>query len=212
MMDGMDSIRRTIYDKFGNVMKTFKAEIEVQAESEISSEDAFRGEEILMEDTKVDGAPASDALWDLSELDPEIYEDVFEPTLLEGTPSLLQNTVMSSETQDDTPDDSDSVVMEPRTFGKPRNVQTISLDDIDDQNSPGEPDPSKESSADEEQSPVLASNIENDSAEESEMSDLFAKKIKVRPQVRQLLDKYGTVSMDQLTKELKEVSELLARK
>ncbi len=212
MMDGMDSIRRTIYDKFGNVMKTFKAEIEVQAESEISSEDAFRGEEILMEDTKVDGAPASDALWDLSELDPEIYEDVFEPTLLEGTPSLLQNTVMSSETQDDTPDDSDSVVMEPRTFGKPRNFQTISLDDIDDQNSPGEPDPSKESSADEEQSPVLASNIENDSAEESEMSDLFAKKIKVRPQVRQLLDKYGTVSMDQLTKELKEVSELLARK
>ena len=212
MMDGMDSIRRTIYDKFGNVMKTFKAGIEVQAESETSTEGSFPGEEILTEDTSADEAPASDALWDLSELDPEIYEDVFEPTLLEGTPSLLQNTVMSSETQDDTPDDSDSVVMEPRTFGKPRNFQTISLDDIDDQNSQGEPDPSKESSADEEQSPVLASNIENDSAEESEMSDLFAKKIEVRPQVRQLLDKYGTVSIDQLTKELKEVSELLSRK
>ena len=73
-------------------------------------------------------------------------------------------------------------------------------------------DPTNESSADEEQPTVLASNIGNDSAEESEMSDLFAKKIEVLPQVRQLLDKYGTVSIDQLTKELKEVSELLSRK
>jgi hypothetical protein len=215
MMDGMDSIRRTIYDKFGNVMKTFKADIEVQAESEISSEGGFQGKEILTEDTSVDGAQASDALWDLSELDPEIYEDVFESTLLGGTPSLLQNTVMSSKAQNDTPDDSDSAVMEPHTLEKPRNFQTVSLDDIgdsEDQNSQVELDPSKESSADEEQPPVLASNIGNDSAEESEMSDLFAEKIEVRPQVRQLLDKYGTVSMDQLTKELKEVSELLSRK
>ena len=215
MMDGMDSIRRTIYDKFGNVMKTFKAGIEVQAESETSTEGGFPGEEILTEDTSADEAPASDALWDLSELDPEIYEDVFEPTLLEGTPSLLQNTVISTDVQSDTPDDSDKTVMDPPTLEKPRNFQTVSLDDIEDsedQNSQVELDPTNESSADEKQPTVLASNIGNDSAEESEMSDLFAKKIEVRPQVRQLLDKYGTVSIDQLTKELKEVSELLSRK
>jgi hypothetical protein len=122
---------------------------------------------------------------------------------------------MSSKAQNDTPDDSNSAVMEPHTLEKPRNFQTVSLDDIgdsEDQKSQVELDPSKESSADEEQPPVLASNIGNDSAEESEMSDLFAEKIEVRPQVRQLLDKYGTVSIDQLTKELKEVSELLSRK
>ena len=215
MMDGMDSIRRTIYDKFGNVMKTLKADIEVKSESEISSEGGFQGEEILTEDTNVDGVPASDALWDLSELDPEIYEDVFEPTLLEGPPSLLQNTVMSSEAQNDTRDNSDSAVIEPHTFEKPRNLQTVSLDDIDDSedgNSQMESDPSQDGSTDEEQPPVLASNIGNDAAEGSDMGDLFAEKIEVRPQVRQLLDKYGTVSIDQLSKELKEVSELLSRK
>ena len=194
MMDGMDSIRRTIYDKFGNVMKTLKADIEVKSESEISSEGGFQGEEILTEDTNVDGVPASDALWDLSELDPEIYEDVFEPTLLEGAPSLLQNTVMSSEAQNDTRDNSDSAVIEPHTFEKPRNLQTVSLDDSEDGNS------------------QMESNIGNDAAEGSDLGDLFAEKIEVRPQVRQLLDKYGTVSIDQLSKELKEVSELLSRK
>ena len=39
-------------------------------------------------------------------------------------------------------------------------------------------------------------------AEKSDMGDLFAEKIEVRPQVRQLLDKYGTISIDQLTKEI----------
>ena len=215
MMDGMDSIRRTIYDKFGNVMKTLKADVEVQATAEINSQDISSSEETLTEDTSVDGAPASDALWDLSELDPEIYEDVFEPTLMEGTQSLLQNTVASSAAENDTSDDSDSAVIEPHTFEKPRNFQTVSLDSIDDgeeQNSQVEEDHNEENSLAEEQPSVLASNIEVDSAEESEMGDLFAEKIEVRPQVRQLLDKYGTVSIDQLTKELKEVSELLFRK
>ena len=34
MMDGMDSIRRTIYDKFGNVMKTFKLDLDSRGRSE----------------------------------------------------------------------------------------------------------------------------------------------------------------------------------
>ena len=215
MMDGMDSIRRTIYDKFGNVMKTLKADVEVQATSEINSQDISSSEETLTEDTSVDGAPVSDALWDLSELDPEIYEDVFEPTLMEATPPPLQNTITSSAAGNDTPDDADSTIIEPHTLQKPRNFQTVSLDSIDDneeQNSQAEEDPSREDSGEEGQPSVLASNIEVDSAEESEMGDLFAEKIEVRPQVRQLLDKYGTVSIDQLTKELKEVSELLSRK
>ena len=215
MMDGMDSIRRTIYDKFGNVMKTLKADVEVQAASEINDQDLSSSGETLTEDTSVHGAPVSDALWDLSELDPEIYEDVFEPTLMEGTPSLLQNTVASSAAENDTSDDSDSAVIEPHTFEKPRNFQTVSLDSIDDgeeQNSQVEEDHNEENSVEEKQPSVLASSIGDDSAEESEMGDLFAEKIEVRPQVRQLLDKYGTVSIDQLTKELKEVSELLSRK
>ena len=87
-----------------------------------------------------------------------------------------------------------------------------SIDDGEEQNSQVEEDHNGENSVEEEQPSVLASNIEVDSAEESEMGDLFAEKIEVRPQVRQLLDKYGTVSIAQLTKELKEVSELLSRK
>ena len=145
-------------------------------------------------------------------MEPEIYEDVFEPTLLEGAPSLLQNTVMSSKAQNDTRDNSERAVIEPHTFEKPRNLQTVSLDDSEDENSQMELDPNQDGSADEEQPSVLASNIGNDAAEGSDMGDLFAEKIEVRPQVRQLLDKYGTVSIDQLSKELKEVSELLSGK
>ena len=44
------------------------------------------------------------------------------------------------------------------------------------------------------------------------MDDLFAEKIEVRPQVAQLLDKHGTVTIDQLKQELLEVYELLSKK
>ena len=215
MMDGMESIRRTIYDKFGNVMKTFKLDLDnVDKSNQVSSQD-FPADTGLPEGENISESSNTDALWDLSELDPEIYEDVFEPTIGDGTPPLLQNTVVSSDRDDSVIENSvDPVVPEePPTFEKPKNFQTVSLDDIDgddeDENSGEMNEPEEE---DVESPLVSAANINDSDAEKSDMGDLFAEKIEVRPQVRQLLDKYGTISIDQLTKEIKEVAELLARK
>jgi hypothetical protein len=215
MMDGMESIRRTIYDKFGNVMKTFKLDLDnVDKSNPVSSQD-FPADTGLPEGENISESSNTDALWDLSELDPEIYEDVFEPTIGDGTPPLLQNTVVSSDRDDSVIENSvDPVVPEePPTFEKPKNFQTVSLDDIDgddeDENSGEMNEPEEE---DVESPLVSAANINDSDAEKSDMGDLFAEKIEVRPQVRQLLDKYGTISIDQLTKEIKEVAELLARK
>ena len=215
MMDGMESIRRTIYDKFGNVMKTFKLDLDnVDKSNPVSSQD-FPADTGLPEGENISESSNTDALWDLSELDPEIYEDVFEPTIGDGTPPLLQNTVVSSDRDDGVIENSvDPLVPEePPTFEKPKNFQTVSLDDIDgddeDENS-GEINEQEEEDV---ESPLVsAANINDSDAEKSDMGDLFAEKIEVRPQVRQLLDKYGTISIDQLTKEIKEVAELLARK
>ena len=215
MMDGMESIRRTIYDKFGNVMKTFKLDLDnVDKSNPVSSQD-FPADTGLPEGENLSESSNTDALWDLSELDPEIYEDVFEPTIGDGTPPLLQNTVVSSDRDDSVIENSvDPVVPEePPTFEKPKNFQTVSLDDIDgddeDENSGEMNEPEEE---DVESPLVSAANINDSDAEKSDMGDLFAEKIEVRPQVRQLLDKYGTISIDQLTREIKEVAELLARK
>ena len=215
MMDGMESIRRTIYDKFGNVMKTFKLDLDnVDKSNPVSSQD-FPADTGLPEGENLSESSNTDALWDLSELDPEIYEDVFEPTIGDGTPPLLQNTVVSSDRDDGVIENSvDPLVPEePPTFEKPKNFQTVSLDDIDgddeDENSGEMNEPEEE---DVESPLVSVANISDSNAEKSDMGDLFAEKIEVRPQVRQLLDKYGTISIDQLTKEIKEVAELLARK
>jgi hypothetical protein len=215
MMDGMESIRRTIYDKFGNVMKTFKMDLDnVNKSNPVTSQD-FPADTGLPEGENLSESSNTDALWDLSELDPEIYEDVFEPTIGDGTPPLLQNTVVSSDRDDSVIENSvDPVVPEePPTFEKPKNFQTVSLDDIDgddeDENSGEMNEPEEE---DVESPLVSAANINDSDAEKSDLGDLFAEKIEVRPQVRQLLDKYGTISIDQLTKEIKEVAELLARK
>ena len=215
MMDGMESIRRTIYDKFGNVMKTFKLDLDnVDKSNPVSSQD-FPADTGLPEGENISESSNTDALWDLSELDPEIYEDVFEPTIGDRTPPLLQNTVVSSDRDDSVIENSADPVVpeEPPTFEKPKNFQTVSLDDIDgddeDENS-GEMNEQEEEDV---ESPLVsAANINDSDAEKSDMGDLFAEKIEVRPQVRQLLDKYGTISIDQLTKEIKEVAELLARK
>ena len=212
-MDGMESIRRTIYDKFGNVMKTFKLDLDnVDKSNPVSSQD-FPADTGLPEGENLSESSNTDALWDLSELDPEIYEDVFEPTIGDGTPPLLQNTVVSSDRDDSVIENSvDPVVPEePPTFEKPKNFQTVSLDDIDeeDENSGEMNEPREE---DVESPLVSAANINDSDAGKSDIGELFAEKIEVRPQVRQLLDKYGTISIDQLTKEIKEVAELLARK
>ena len=211
MMDGMGSIRRTIYDKFGNVMKSFKLDSDNQGSSKTIDQSSI--------DTAADGIEGSsevrdavpDVLWDLSELDPEIYEDVFEPTLEGRIPPLLQNTMSASELANDNTQD---VVIEPKPLEKPINFQTVSLDDLDeneDKNTEDILDNDDEDLVEKDESPVTATNIEGLSSEESDMGDLFAEKIEVRPQARQLLDKYGTVSIEQLRNEIKEVSDLLTR-
>ena len=214
-MDGMESIRRTIYDKFGNVMKTFKLDLHnVDKSNPVSSQD-FPADTGLPEGENISESSNTDALWDLSELDPEIYEDVFEPTIGDGTPPLLQNTVVSSDRDDSVIENSvDPVVPEePPTFEKPKNFQTVSLDDIDGDDEAENSGEMNEQEEEDVESPLVsAANINDSDAEKSDMGDLFAEKIEVRPQVRQLLDKYGTISIDQLTKEIKEVAELLARK
>ncbi len=217
MMDGMDSIRRTIYDKFGNVMKTFKMDLDSDSKSNPVSNQEFPAGTDLTEDENLSETSAADALWDLSELDPEIYEDVFEPTIGDGTPPLLQNTVVESDLGDSVDGDSvDPVVaVEPAIFEKPKNFQMVSLDDVDsdeDENSRELNESVGDDSEDVESPLVSVSNINDSDAEKSDMGDLFAKKIEVRPQVRQLLDKYGTIPIDQLTKEIKEVADLLTRK
>ena len=214
MMDGMDSIRRTIYDKFGNVMKTFKLDLDSRGRSETIDQSPIDIGSEPIETTNESTDPASDALWDLSELDPEIYEDVFEPSLEAGTPPLLQNTVVASDAINDDIEDIQDVVIESKPLEKPVNFQTVSLDDLDDsedQNMEDIPDNVEEDPV-EEESLVTATSVESVIPEESDMGDLFAEKIEVRPQVRQLLDKYGTVSIEQLRNEIKEVSGLLTRK
>ena len=216
MMDGMDSIRRTIYDKFGNVMKTFKMDLDGSSELNPESSQEFISDTFKSEDENLSETSPTDALWDLSELDPEIYEDVFEPTLGDGTPSLSQNTMVASDIDDSGNDDSVEPIatVGPVTFAKPKNFQTVSLDDIDgdeDENSE-KLNESEEESEDVDSPLVSVSNIKDSDAGKSDMGDLFAEKIEVRPQVRQLLDKYGTIPIDQLAKEIKEVAELLARK
>ena len=100
MMDGMESIRRTIYDKFGNVMKTFKMDLDGNNHPNPVGNQEVPTEMSLPEDQNLSESSNTDALWDLSELDPEIYEDVFEPTIGDGTPPLLQNTMVSSDRDD----------------------------------------------------------------------------------------------------------------
>ena len=214
-MDGMESIRRTIYDKFGNVMKTFKMDLDSDNRPNPVGNQEVPTEMSLPEDENLSESSNADAVWDLSELDPEIYEDVFEPTIGDGTPSLLQNTMVSSDVDDSVIDDSGDPVdpVQPSTFEKPKNFQTVSLDDVDDDENSGAADEPTEGEGEPvESSLVSAANINDSDAEKSDVGELFAEKIEVRPQVRQLLDKYGTISIDQLTEEIKEVAGLLARK
>ena len=70
-------VKRTIYDKFGDVMKRIDSTITgSKKDEEFSDFEDLTSE--LIEETSGDSDPSNntEALWDLSELDPEIYEDV----------------------------------------------------------------------------------------------------------------------------------------
>ena len=204
----MDSIRKI----FDDAMK--KAGIS----SESSNEDITETEPMPSEATtetvddliKTESAsiggtlPSEDveSLWDLSELDPDIYKDVFQSSdsdpemspesVNEDTPTIVEGRIVSA----DAGSESTSV----RAIGA--SVKRVSLDD------------DIESSVEEELGENLVEE-ENESLdnvmeiEEDEVAALFGEKIEIRPQVRQLLDKYGTLPASQLLQEIREVNELL---
>ena len=208
----MDSIRKI----FDDAMK--KAGIS----SESSNEDITETEPMPSEATtetvddliKTESAsiggtlPSEDveSLWDLSELDPDIYKDVFlssdsDPeastdSVNEDTPTIVEGRIVSAGTGNE----STSV----RAIGA--SVRRVSLDD--DIESSGE----EELEEDMEENPLEEENESLDNVmevEEDEVAALFGEKIEIRPQVRQLLDKYGTLPASQLLQEIREVNQLL---
>ncbi len=208
----MDSIRKI----FDDAMK--KAGIS----SESSNEDIIETEPMPSEATtetvddliKTESAsiggtlPSEDveSLWDLSELDPDIYKDVFlssdsDPeastdSVNEDTPTIVEGRIVSAGTGNE----STSV----RAIGA--SVRRVSLDD--DIESIGE----EELEEDMEENPLEEENESLDNVmevEEDEVAALFGEKIEIRPQVRQLLDKYGTLPASQLLQEIREVNQLL---
>tara|TARA_B100000029_G_scaffold358949_1_gene351781 strand:+ start:1069 stop:1713 length:645 start_codon:yes stop_codon:yes gene_type:complete len=208
----MDSIRKI----FDDAMK--KAGIS----SESSNEDIIETEPMPSEATtetvddliKTESAsiggtlPSEDveSLWDLSELDPDIYRDVFlssdsDPeastdSVNEDTPTIVEGRIVSAGTGNE----STSV----RAIGA--SVRRVSLDD--DIESIGE----EELEEDMEENPLEEENESLDNVmevEEDEVAALFGEKIEIRPQVRQLLDKYGTLPASQLLQEIREVNQLL---
>ena len=192
-------VRRTIYDKFGDVMKKIDGTI-----TGAKKEEEFPGlEDVdseLIDETSDDSDPSNntEALWDLSELDPEIYEDVFEPVM--DTNQSDQSDQSDINVIDAAEIDNDSVVTAPaQNFEKPKNLKTVSISAED-----------EDDSEDEDEELIKAAEMNEE--EPGEMDDLFAEKIEVRPQVAQLLDKHGTVTIDQLKQELLEVYELLSKK
>jgi len=208
----MDSIRKI----FDDAMK--KAGIS----SESSNEDITETEPMPSEATtetvddliKTESAsiggtlPSEDveSLWDLSELDPDIYKDVFlssdsDPeastdSVNEDTPTIVEGRIVSAGTGNE----STSV----RAIGA--SVRRVSLDD--DIESIGE----EELEEDMEENPLEEENESLDNVmevEDDEVAALFGEKIEIRPQVRQLLDKYGTLPASQLLQEIREVNQLL---
>ena len=208
----MDSIRKI----FDDAMK--KAGIS----SESSNEDITETEPMPSEATtetvddliKTESAsiggtlPSEDveSLWDLSELDPDIYKDVFlssdsDPeastdSVNEDTPTIVEGRIVSAGTGNE----STSV----RAIGA--SVRRVSLDD--DIESSGE----EELEEDMEENPLEEENESLDNVmevEDDEVAALFGEKIEIRPQVRQLLDKYGTLPASQLLQEIREVNQLL---
>ena len=208
----MDSIRKI----FDDAMK--KAGIS----SESSNEDITETEPMPSEATtetvddliKTESAsiggtlPSEDveSLWDLSELDPDIYKDVFQSSdsdpemspesANEDTPTIVEGRIVSA----DAGSESTSV----RAIGA--SVKRVSLDDDIESSVEEELEEDMEENLVEEENEPLDNVME---IEEDEVAALFGEKIEIRPQVRQLLDKYGTLPASQLLQEIREVNQLL---
>ena len=151
-----------------------------------------------------------ESLWDLSELDPEIYEDVFQAGDSPGGPestsdedeSIVEGTVVSRVQRGDPPGN--------RAIAA--RVQRVSVDDDDQTEEPDVGMREEEDVLETEVAPVeeqVGNVMELEDGEDNEVSALFGEKVEVRPQVKQLLDKYGTVPAEQLLREVQDTKQLL---
>ena len=151
-----------------------------------------------------------ESLWDLSELDPEIYEDVFHAGDSPGGPestsdedeSIVEGTVVSRVQRSDPPGN--------RAIAA--RVQRVSVDDDDQTEEPDVGMREEEDVLETEVAPAeeqVGNVMELEDGEDNEVSALFGEKVEVRPQVKQLLDKYGTVPAEQLLREAQDTKQLL---
>ena len=154
-----------------------------------------------------------ESLWDLSELDPEIYKDVFQAGDSPGSPestsvedeSIVEGTVVSRVESSDPPGN--------RAIAA--RVQRVSVDDDEDEIE--ETDSGMLEAEDVLETEVVpveeevVNVMELEDNEGSEVSALFGEKVEVRPQVKQLLDKYGTVPAEQLLREVQDTNRLLSQ-
>ena len=153
-----------------------------------------------------------ESLWDLSELDPEIYEDVFQagdsPGSAESSSdedeSIVEGTVVSRAQRSDPPGN--------RAIAA--RIQRVSVDDDDETEEPDVGMMEEEDVLETEVAPVeeqVGDITELEDGEDDEVSALFGEKVEVRPQVKQLLDKYGTVPAEQLLREVQDTNRLLSQ-
>ena len=208
----MDSIRKIFDDAMKKAGISSESSNEDFTETEPMPSEATTetvDDLIKTESASIGGTlPSEDveSLWDLSELDPDIYKDVFlssdsDPeastdSVNEDTPTIVEGRIVSAGTGNE----STSV----RAIGA--SVRRVSLDD--DIESSGE----EELEEDMEENPLEEENESLDNVmevEDDEVAALFGEKIEIRPQVRQLLDKYGTLPASQLLQEIREVNQLL---
>lgn len=207
----MDSIRKIFDDAMKKAGISGESSKEDIVETELMPSEAANetvDDLINTESGHIGGRlPSEDveSLWDLSELDPAIYTDVFQAadsgpemspeSVNEDTPTIVEGRIVSA--------DPGSESTPVRAIGA--RVRRVSLDDI-------------ESGEEEELEEEIEENLleeENESldnvmeVEEDEVAALFGDKIEVRPQVRQLLDKYGTLPASQLLQEIREVNQIL---
>ena len=151
-----------------------------------------------------------ESLWDLSELDPEIYKDIFQvgdsPGSAESSSdedeSIVEGTVVSRAQRSDPPGN--------RAIAA--RIQRVSVDDDDETEEPDVGMMEEEDVLETEVAPVeeqVGDITELEDGEDNEVSALFGEKVEVRPQVKQLLDKYGTVPAEQLLREVQDTKQLL---
>ena len=138
-------VRRTIYDKFGDVMKKIDSGITGGKKEDTPDLDGLDSEIIEENFDDTDPSNNTEALCDLSELDPEIYEDVFEPVLKVDEGDQSESADIDSDSDiniidaEDLSNESTATSVTPN-FEKPKNLKTVSVSSDEESDSEEEHD------------------------------------------------------------------------